>query len=151
MAGGATLDEGLGDAVHRDGGHHAAFEAGLFQAVHEGEAVDHRGEHAHVVAGGAVGAVGARAGEAAEDVAAADDDRDLGADFLDRAQLLGEAVEDGAVDGLAGGVVAEGFAADLEHDPTILRLLGGGGGHTGEMRQTYPSVNPALVSLDSDP
>ena len=31
----------------------------------------------------------------------------------------------------------------------LTRLLGGGGRHTGEMRDYPPSVNPALVTLDS--
>ena len=77
--------------------------------------------------------------------------RGLGADLLDRAELFGEAVEDRAIDGGAGRVITQGFAADLQHDTTVLRLLGGGGGHTGEMSLRIPSVNPALVSLDSDP
>lgn len=122
VTGGAPLDERFGDAVHRDGGHDADFEAGLLEAVHEGEAVDDRGEHAHVVARRAVGAVGAGAGEAAEDVAATDHHRDLGTEGADGFELLGQAVEDGAVDGLPGFVVSEGLTADLEDDTAILRL-----------------------------
>jgi len=149
VARGAALDEGLGDAVHRDGGHHAHFQAGLLQPVHERQAVDDGREHPHVVARGAVGAVGARAGETAEDVAAADDDRHLRAELAEGLELLGEPVEHGRIDGFAGGVVAEGFPADLQHDAAVLGLLDGGGGHTGEMRDYPPSVNHALVTLDS--
>ena len=63
VAHGAAQDERLGDLVHRDGGLHAGADAHFFEAVHDGEAVDDGGEHAHVVAGGAVdAALGAVAG-----------------------------------------------------------------------------------------
>ena len=41
-----------------------------------------------------------------------------------------EAVKDLAVNRFARRVVAQRFAADFQHDTTVLRLLGGGGGHT---------------------
>ena len=61
------------------------------------ERVHHRGEHAHVVAGDAVHA-GARQAGAAEDVAAADHDRDLHAQAHDFADLERDALEHLRVD-----------------------------------------------------
>lgn len=50
--------------------------AGLFQRVLHGKRVQHCGEHTHVVRGGTIHALGGR-GQPAENVAAADDQRDL--------------------------------------------------------------------------
>ena len=54
---------------------HAGTDVAAFERVLEGEGVDDGGEHAHVV-GGPVHVLGL-VGDAAEDVAAADDDGDL--------------------------------------------------------------------------
>ena len=79
--------------------------------------VDDRGQHAHVVGGGAVHA--ARAGrQAAEDVAAADDDGRLDAEALDLADVAGDARGDGGID--AELLVAhQGFARQLEEDALV--------------------------------
>ena len=73
---GAAADVGLGDLADLERRHHARRDAALLERVLQRERVDDGGEHAHVVALRAVHA-GARALEAAEDVAAADDDADL--------------------------------------------------------------------------
>jgi hypothetical protein len=64
--------------VHLDGAHDAAVHFVALEAVLEREGVDDGGQHAHVVCLRAVHAA-RRTGEAAEDVAAADDDGDLDA------------------------------------------------------------------------
>ena len=74
-----AADERLGDRAHLDGGDDARQDAVLLERVLHGQAVDDRGEHAHVVAGGAIHALRA-GGHAAEDVAAADDDADFDAE-----------------------------------------------------------------------
>ena len=75
---GPAADVRLGHAVGADGRHQPRVAAQRLQGVLQGQAVDHRGQHAHVVGRGLVDA-GIAGGElrAAEDVAAADDDGDL--------------------------------------------------------------------------
>ena len=76
---GAPPDVRLGDLVHGDRGHDPGRDAGPLERVLERQAVHDRREHADVVAGRAVHPAGGR-GQAAEDVAAADDDADLDAE-----------------------------------------------------------------------
>ena len=66
----------------------------MLERVLQRQRVDHRGEHAHVVGGRAVHALGAGR-EAAEQVAAADDDGGLHAELLDLADVLGDLRGDG--------------------------------------------------------
>jgi hypothetical protein len=66
--------------------------AALLEGVLQGEGVDHRRQHAHVVALRAVHAR-ARALEAAEDVASADDDADLHAEPVQLGDLGGDALQ----------------------------------------------------------
>ena len=75
---GAQRDVRLGDLRHRDRRLHAHLRAGLLEEVLQGERVHDRAEHAHVVGAAAVHAALAEFG-AAEEVAAADHDRDLDA------------------------------------------------------------------------
>ena len=89
----------------------------LLQGVLERQGVDHRGEHAHVVAGHAVDAAVAR-GQAADDVAAADDDGDLHPQGVDVADLVGDRRHHRLVD--AEGLRAhQGLARELEQDPPV--------------------------------
>src|ERR1019366_522853 len=67
---GAAPDVRLGHLVHFDGAHHARRNAHLFEGVAEGQRIDDRGQHAHVVAGDAVHAAGS-GGHTTKDVAAA--------------------------------------------------------------------------------
>ena len=76
VADGAPPDERLGHLADVDRGLHPGVDAALLQRVLQRQGVDHRRQHAHVVAGDAVDAAVA-GGDAADDVAAADDDRDL--------------------------------------------------------------------------
>ena len=72
----AAADIGLGDGRHRDRRLDPGVDADLLERVLHGERVHHRREHAHIVGAGPVEALGG-AGEAAEDVAAADDEAEL--------------------------------------------------------------------------
>ena len=76
-------------------------------------AVDHGGEHAHVVGAGAVHAA-RRAGHAAEDVAAADHDRDLDAEVAAGLRdLLRDAHDDLGVDAVADRLSANASPESL--------------------------------------
>ncbi len=98
---GAAADIGLADRGHRDGGLHPRGHAAFLQRGLHGERVHHGGQHAHVVRLGAFHA-GGGAGDAAEDVAAADHDADLHAH--------GDHVADIGGDG-ADGVIVEAILA----------------------------------------
>ncbi len=74
---GAAADVRLGDLLHLDRRHDARVGAVPLERLLDGESVQHRAEHAHVVAGRPVHAR-RRGGHAAVDVAAADHDRELG-------------------------------------------------------------------------
>ena len=51
---GAAADERLGDVLHLDRGLHARRQADLLERALQRQAVDHRGQHAHVIGGGAL-------------------------------------------------------------------------------------------------
>ncbi len=161
----AAADVGLGDLVHVDRGHDARLHAGRLQGVLQGQGVHDRGQHAHVVAGGPVHALGGR-GQAPEDVAAADDDGDLhaavdrGADLLrdEHARLRVDAVLARAEERLAG---------ELEQDPAVTGALierpglsgsGGAVGHSAspswkrtKRRTRMFSPMRAMASVTSSP
>ena len=73
---GAPADVRLGYLLHLDRREHTGVGAVPLERLLDGEGVQHRGEHAHVVAGGAVHAFSG-GGHPTVDVAAADHDRDL--------------------------------------------------------------------------
>ena len=56
-----AADERLGDLVHADRGHEPGLAALALERVLQGQAVDHRGRHAHVVGGRLLDHVGAAA------------------------------------------------------------------------------------------
>ena len=118
---GPPPDVRLGDLVHRDRGHHPRRHAGPLERVLEGQAVHHRREHADVVAGRPVHPAGG-GGEAAEDVAAADDDADLDAEAVDLGDLPGDEHADGRVDAVLA-VAEERLAGQLEQDPAVAQRL----------------------------
>ena len=94
--------------------HHARVHAERLERVLHRERVHDRGEHAHVIAGDAVHA-GARQPRAAEDVAAADDDRDLHAQAHDLADLERDALEHLRVDAVVL-LAQQRLARQLEQD-----------------------------------
>ena len=80
----------------------------LFQSILQRQTIDDRGEHTHGIGAGAVHADLARH-RAAKNIAAADDQRELAAEFFDFFDFLGK-----GFDGLA--VDAE-IAADRQRPP----------------------------------
>ena len=111
---GLPLGVELADGLHADGGEHAGLDADGGEGRAECEAVDNGGEHTHLVALDAVEAL-AGSREAAEDVAAADDDTYLYAhvvDFLNLGCIFAQALLVDAVALLAH----EALATELEED-----------------------------------
>jgi hypothetical protein len=86
VADGPPADVGLGHRPHLDRRQHARLAPGLLERVLQGEGVDDGCQHAHVVRGGALHAASAGR-DPTEDVAPADDDRQLHAQLGDLAQL----------------------------------------------------------------
>ena len=123
MADRPPADVGLGDRGHRDGGLHPGGLAEPLEGVLQSQAVDDRGEHAHVVGLGAVHAR-AGAGHPPPDVAAADDDGDVDAELAaDLDDLAGELLDHLAVDAVAL-VAGERLAGELEEDALVQRGSG---------------------------
>ncbi len=113
----AAADERLGDRAHFDRGQHAGRDRSLLERVLEREGVDDRGQHPHVVGGRAVHPARA-GGQAAEDVAAADDDRRLDAEALNFGDVFGDAVGDRGVDPVVL-LAHEGFAGQFQEDARV--------------------------------
>ena len=89
MADRAPPDERLGDRPDLDRGLDARRDGALLERVLQRQGVDHRRQHPHVVAGDAVDSLVA-GGDAADDVAAADHDRELDAEAVDVGDLVGD-------------------------------------------------------------
>jgi len=119
MTFGAAADVGFGDAVHFDGAREACFATERFEGVLQREAINDGGEHAHVVGGGFLDA-GIAGGELgpAENVAAADDDRDLYALLLRAVGLFGD-VDDLLHADPAFAGWSKAFAGELEDDSPV--------------------------------
>ena len=86
----AAADVGLGHARHRDRRLDAGVDAELLERILQRKRVHDGRQHAHVIGGGAIEALGRR-GHAAEDVAAADDQAQLVPLRLGRGDLTGKA------------------------------------------------------------
>ena len=97
----AAADVGLGHLLDVDRRHHPRVLADLLQRILQGERVQHRRQHSHVVAGCPVHA-GCRTLQAAVDVAGADDDRHLHPALADGRDLARDPLDLGAV----GAVIA---------------------------------------------
>ncbi len=82
MADRPSLDERFGNLLHLDGRLNAGHDAAVFEGALEGQAVDHGGQHPHVIGGGPVHTAGAGF-DPAEDVPAADNDAELNAEVDD--------------------------------------------------------------------
>src|SRR5208283_3596851 len=114
VAHGAAADVRLGDLADFNGGHDAADQAELLDGVLQRDGVDDGGEHAHVVCGDAVHVDGLL-GDAAEEVAASNDDSDLASEGVDSGDLGGHLVNEDSVDAEAR-TCGEGFSGELEED-----------------------------------
>ena len=82
-------DERLGYRPDLDRGLHPGRDVALLERVLQRQGVDDRGEHAHVVAGHPVDPLLARR-HTADDVAAADHDRELDAEAMHLGDLVGD-------------------------------------------------------------
>ena len=92
-------------------------DAGLLQRRLHAERIHDGGQHAHVVGLGAVHA-GRRAGDAAEDVAAADHHADLDAERDHAPHILGDAAAGLGVEAIIA-VTHQCLAGHLEHDTLV--------------------------------
>lgn len=103
---------GLADPFHRDRRLNTGRNIELLERVLNGKRVDHRGQHSHVVGPCPVESL-RRAGNAPEDVAAADDEADLDAGAMDFGNVQGDALKGGRIDFIAVGP-HEGLVGDLQ-------------------------------------
>jgi len=99
-----------------DRGLHPGGLAEALEGVLEGERVDRRGEHAHVVGLGAVHAR-ARTRHPSPDVPASDDDGDVDAQLARLHDLTGDELCDLAVDRLV--LPGERLARELQQDSAV--------------------------------
>jgi hypothetical protein len=109
-------DVRLGDLAHGDGGLHAGVHPGLLEQVLQRQAVHDRAEHAHVVGPRPVHAALGDLG-AAEEVAAAHDDRHLHAGVHHVADLPGDVGDDVEVE--PDRAAAEDLAGQLQQHPLL--------------------------------
>src|SRR5271157_941384 len=103
-------DKRLGHLVHLDGAHHARPDALFLQRILQGQGIDDRGQHAHVIGGNAVHGLGLL-GHAAEEVAAAHYDRDLNSQPVHFGDFGRDFVHPGVIDAeaLPGGQRLTGY------------------------------------------
>ena len=102
---------GFGHLRHGDGALHARGHAELFQRILQRQRIDDRGQHAHVIARGALDAALA-AGQSAKNIAAADDHHHLHAQLPHFADLLRHAMNRFGANPHAR-LAAEGFTAEF--------------------------------------
>src|SRR4051794_2910332 len=109
-------DVGLRDLAHRDRGLHPGLHSLLLEEVLERETVHHGAQHAHVVGAGTVHATLLQL-SAAEEVPAADHDRDLDAAADHRRDLAGHGVDDVGID--TDPPTAEDLPGELEQHALV--------------------------------
>ena len=118
VANGATMNVGFAKLADVDGRKHARGAVHFFEGVLHRHRVHDGGQHADVVGVGAIHALG-RGGQSPEDVAAADDKRELHAQLGDVGDLLADAVY-GVGIYAAAFFTGQSFAAQLEqHAPVF--------------------------------
>ena len=125
VADGAAANERLGDGAHLDGGHHAGHHTRLLEGVMEGERIDDRREHPHVIGGGAVHRT-ARAGRhAAKDIPTAQDrDGGLDAHGLNLGDISGDLRGYGRVDTVVL-LAHQRFAGQFQENALVRGRRGG--------------------------
>ena len=118
----AAPDERLGHRSHVDRRHHARLHPEVQKGFLQRQAIDHGREHAHVVGGDAVHAVGG-VRDAAKDVAAAHHDAHFNPEGVGFADLFGQIVGEGAVysEGLGS---EERFSGKLEENALVDGFFG---------------------------
>ena len=143
-----AADVRLGHAVGADGRHQPGVAAQRLQGVLQGQAVDHRGQHAHVMGRGLVDArVAGGELRPAEDVAAADDDGDLHPVLGGVVRLPGD-VQHGVHGDAALARMHESLAGNLQHHAPLgsrrLRLLGHRQPRSRGVARPRQSAHPTL-------
>src|SRR6266508_3302260 len=118
VANGPKTDERLGDAVDRDGGHHAHIgRAPRLKDAAQHQAVDHGGDHPDIVGLGPLDAPFLTK-LTLEDVAAAHDHSDLHTQAMEIQQLVGDMAERMRVE--APRIIAgDRAAAELDEDTLV--------------------------------
>ena len=91
----------------------------IFQRAHEREAIDYRGEHAHVIRSRAIHAA-MRCRKPAPNVAPSDDNPQLNAKLLDLGDLLGKLLNDLRRDIVTTALLAKRFATQFEDDTFVM-------------------------------
>jgi len=120
---GPAADERFGHVFHLDRGEDAGFHSGLFEGILEGERVDDRREHAHVVGRVTVHLTLVGGGGAPPDVASTDDDSELEGRREDFFDLVGEATDHRVGEVIRG--IAQCFARKFEKEPAGFSRVGG--------------------------
>jgi hypothetical protein len=92
-------------------------ETELFDGVLEGDGIDHRRQHAHVIGGDPVHVDGLL-GDTAEEVASSDDDADFAAKSMHGGDLCGYLMDKDGVDTKASAS-GQGFSGELEEDSFV--------------------------------
>jgi hypothetical protein len=117
MPDGAAPDEHFGDLTHFDGGLNPCMNVEFFECILQGKRVHHGSQHSHVIGGNAIKALSA-GGQSAKNITTADDDGDFDAEFMNLANLAGDALYDLRIDAEAL-VPHQSFAAELEQNPPV--------------------------------
>src|SRR5262249_4905628 len=125
----------LRDLWHLNRGHGPRGDARAFERILQRQRVDHRRQHAHVVAGRPVEA-SLGGGQAAEDVSSADHERDLDTHLVDAFDLRRDRLDDLKVDAVVPAA-AKRLAAQLEQNPVVL------GRTVGQLAQDSLMLNRA--------
>src|SRR5262249_31093987 len=127
MPDGATPNVRFGEFLHPDGGHDPRVDALALEHILNGERVDHRAEHAHVVGGDAVEACFGEE-RSANDVAATDDESEAGARLRDGDDFVGESA-DGVEVEAESLFAGECFAREFQEGAWVLQCRLCGGSH----------------------
>ena len=121
MPEGPAPDERLRNLAHLDRRLHPGLDTDLLERVLQREAVDHRRQHAHLIADDAVDPP-ALAVHAAEDVSPADHDGDLRAHVPRAFHAPGHGRDYARVNAQPGALVLQRLSAELENDSAVLAL-----------------------------
>jgi hypothetical protein len=118
---GTPADIGLADLVDPQRRHDPAVATGLLDGILQGQRIDDRGQHAHVVPGNPVHAAGRHAGPP-DDVAAANHHTHLDAGLADLPDVGGDTLDHAGIDTMRA-VTHQGLAAQLQQYPLVLHII----------------------------
>ena len=130
---------GFADRRHGNGREHPCINALALQHALHGQRVHHRRHDAHMVGRDTFHALGC-ACNTPEDVAAANDERQLGAELLAGDHLIGDAADHVEVDAI-GLLSHQHFARDLEEYPAMRKFA----------HSDCPITQPSCVGAGNSP